>query len=363
MDERIYQIGLSLLTKVGPIKAKSLVSIVGGAEAIFKESDKALGKIEGLNIDFVLGFNREDALRRAEKELTFIDNNGIDLFYYQDKRYPSKLKYCVDGPIILFTKGNVNFNKKNISIVGTRKISPYGRKMTRQLIGDMKDLGIQIISGLAHGVDAEAHRSALNNGLSTLGVLGHGLDTMYPAAHRPIAIEMLENGGLVTEFLSNTIGDPANFPKRNRIVAGLSQATVVIESAESGGSLITANLANDYNRDVFAFPGNVDRNTSKGCNNLIRRDKAHLITCAEEMLDILGWDTDEKPNFVQADLFAELNEDEELIVNVFIEKGEIDIDNLSFSTQMTSSSLSLHLFNLEMKGMIRSMPGKRYSLI
>ncbi len=363
MDKRVFQIALSLLHNVGPIKAKSLVKNLGGIEALFKESDHALSKVDGLNATIVGKLNREEAIVRAEAELNFIEKNGIDLFYYEDKRYPTKLKYCADGPIVLFTKGNVNFNQRNISIVGTRKISPYGRKMTQKLVEDLKDFGIQIISGLAHGIDVEAHRSALQNGMSTLGVLGHGLDTMYPAVHRPIAIEMLDKGGLVTEFVSQTPGDPSHFPRRNRIVAGLSQATVVVESTESGGSLITANLANDYNRDVFAFPGDVNRPTSKGCNNLIRRDKAHLITNADEMLEVLGWNTDDNAFQTQTNLFNELNEEEEQIINVFMEKGELDIDNLSFSTKMKSSELSLHLFNLEMKGVVKSSPGKKYALI
>ena len=180
MDERIYQIALSLLSKVGPIKAKLLVKALGNVEAIFTESDKALGKIDGLNLNIIQNLNREEALSRAEQELAFIEKNAIDFFYYQDKRFPAKLKYCEDGPIILFTKGNVRFNQKSISVVGTRKMSPYGRKMTIKLIEDLKDLGIQIISGLAHGIDAQAHRSALDNGLSTLGVLGHGLDGRMP---------------------------------------------------------------------------------------------------------------------------------------------------------------------------------------
>lgn len=359
---RLYQIALSLLPGIGPVKAKNLLKKVGGLEAFFSESEKSLLKLEGVNPQIIKNLNRDEALIRAEEELKFIEKNAIDLYYYEDSRYPSKLRNCEDGPIVIFTKGNVTFDKKQISIVGTRKVTSYGKKMTRKLIEDLSEMNVTIVSGLAHGVDYEAHRAALDFGLSTIGVLGHGLDTMYPAAHRSIAREMLESGGLLTEFLSNAIGDPANFPKRNRIVAGLSEATVVIESAESGGSLITANLANDYNRDVFAFPGNVDRESSKGCNNLIRRDKAHLITCAEEMVEILGWELRDKANGLQTDIFIELTDEEEKIVGVFKNKGEIDIDNLSYETSMPSSTLSLHLFNLEMKGQIRSMPGKRYAL-
>ena len=363
MDERIYQIALSLLNGIGPIKAKNLVCYTGSAQAVFKESEKNLGKIEGIGWYVSKGLGRSEALARAERELAYIEKNNIQLYYYKDPNYPSGLKPVEDGPIVLFCKGNINFNLKNIAVVGTRKSTPYGKKMTDKFVTDLAPMGVQIVSGLAHGIDKAAHEAALDNSLPTIGVLGHGLDTMYPAAHRGLAESMLAQGGLMTEFVSGTPGDPKHFPRRNRIVAGLCEALVVIESSESGGSMITANLANDYNRDVFAFPGNADRESSKGCNNLIRRDKAHLITCAEDMVNIMGWEMKEKQDDLQTNLFVQMTEDEERLVAIFREKGELDIDNLSFAASMTSSVLSLHLFNLEMKGMVKALPGKRYSLI
>jgi len=363
MDKRIYQIALSLLTGVGPIKAKAMVSHIGDLEGVFKENAKSLGLIPGVGTNIIKGLNRKAALERAEEELNFLDKYAIDLHYYQDEKYPAKLKFCEDGPIVLFAKGNVNFNKKNVAIVGTRKATAYGKNLTSQLISDLASLDVQIVSGLAFGIDIEAHKAALANDLSTLAVMGLGLDIIYPAAHKLTAKMMLENGGLITEYLSKTAGDTSNFPKRNRIVAGICDAVVVVESGPSGGSLITANLANDYNRDVFAFPGNIDQEFSKGCNNLIRLDKAHLITNADDLVKIMGWEQKEKIANIQTQLFAELSDDEEKIVNIFRAKGEVDIDNLSYESEMTAGILSMHLFNLEMKGLVKVVPGKRYSLL
>jgi len=356
-------VALGLLSGIGSIKAKLLVSHAGGLEAVFTESEKNLGKIEGVGTFAVRQMNRKAALIRAEKELEFIEKQNIQLYYYQDANYPSKLRACEDGPTTIFSKGAIDFNRKNIAIVGTRKATLYGKRMVGALVSGLTDMDIQIVSGLAHGIDKSAHEAALKYGLPTVAVLGHGLDSMYPAAHRNLAKSMLESGGLVTEFISKTPGDPAHFPRRNRIVAGLCEATIIVESAEAGGSLITANLANDYNRDVFAFPGNVDQEQSKGCNNLIRRDRAHLITCAEDMLNILGWEINEKSDDSQTQLFVEMTEEEEKLVAILRDKGAIDIDNLCFAAEMTNSVLCMHLFNLEMKGMIKSMPGKKYSLI
>ncbi|MBI3134895.1 MAG: DNA-protecting protein DprA [Bacteroidetes bacterium] len=380
MEQRIFQIALSLLSGIGPVKAKALVAHVGSVEGIFKENEKSLGLIPGIGAGVVKSLNRSACLERAEQELVFIEKSGIDLYYYQDERYPASLKFCDDGPIVLFTRGNVNFNKKNVAVVGTRKATTYGKSITRELIAQLADQDVQIVSGLAYGIDIEAHKAALANGLSTLAVLGHGLDLIYPAAHKSTAHLMLENGGLVTEFLSNSAGDTSNFPKRNRIVAGLCNATVVVESAFSGGSLITANLANDYSRDVFAFPGNVTQEYSKGCNSLIQQNKAHLITCAADLVRIMGWKQREISNFstidntqgspvmkqtpvIQTQLFAELTDEEDKLVRVLREKGEVDIDNLGYAAQMTSGMLSVHLFNLELKGLVKAAPGKRYSLL
>jgi DNA processing protein len=364
VDNRIYQIALSLLNGLGPTTAKQLVNTVGSLEGVFREKESNFRHFHDLRVDFSKGLEREKCIIRAEQELEFIEKNNIQLYYYQDPNYPINLKQCGDAPIVLFTKGKVYFNQKNISIVGTRKCTDYGKKMTADLVKDLAPHKVQIVSGLAHGIDKNAHEAALQNRLSTLGVLGHGLDTMYPAAHRELANRMLENGGVITEFISGTIGEPTNFPKRNRIIAGLSEATIVVESSETGGSMITANLANDYNREVFAFPGYADKEYSSGCNNLIRRSKANLISKADDLVNILGWEQKEldEPIPLNENLLKDLNATESQLVNLFMEKGNIDFDSLTQETSLDSAKVSVHLFNLEMKGLIKTLPGKRYSL-
>ena len=365
MDKRIYQIALSLLNGLGPTTAKRLVAAVGSLEGVFIEKESNFRHFHDLRIDFSKGLEREKCIERAQQELAYIEEQNIQLYYYQDPNYPTNLKQCVDAPIVLFTLGKVYFNQKNISIVGTRKCTDYGKKMTGRLVEELSPYKVQIISGLAHGIDKLAHETALQNGLSTLGVLGHGLDTMYPAAHRGLAKTMLENGGLVTEFISGTVGIPTNFPKRNRIIAGLSEATVVIESSETGGSMITANLANDYNREVFAFPGYADKEFSSGCNNLIKRSKAHLLSETSDLTTILGWENQdiEIDHVINEDLLKDLNDIESQFVTLFMERGDIDFDSLAQATNLDSSNVSVHLFNLEMKGVIKTLPGKRYSLV
>lgn len=363
MDERIYQIALSILNGLGPITAKQLLNAVGSLEGVFKEKESNFRHFHDLRIDFSKGLNREACLIRAEQELDFIEKNNIQLYFFQDPNYPQLLKQCVDAPIVLYTMGMVHFNQKNVSIVGTRKSTSYGKIMTDNLVRDLAPHQVQIISGLAHGIDKAAHEAAIHNNLSTIGVLGHGLDTMYPAAHRQLARRMMENGGLVTEFISGTIGEPSNFPKRNRIVAGLSEATVVVESSEMGGSMITANLANDYNREVFAFPGNADKEYSSGCNNLIKRSRAHLITEGNDLVGVLGWKRKESKEEIKQELLEDLSETESQLVSLFMERGDIDFDTLAQAANMDSSNVSVHLFNLEMKGLIKTLPGKRYTLL
>ncbi len=363
MEDKKFEIALSLLQGIGFHRAKALVSYIGSAEAVFREKPHVLSKIDGIGPHTLKVFNRESALERADLELEYISKHNIKPIYYLDEDYPKKLKNCDDSPIILYTKGNLDFNRKNIAIVGTRKATPYGKQMVNEFIKDIAFLKPQIISGLAYGIDIEAHHSALKNNLSTVGVFAHGLDIIYPLDHSAIAHQMLETGGWVTEFLFQTKMDPAYFPKRNRIVAGICDVTVVVESAEKGGSLITAGLANDYNRDVFAFPGCADRPYSKGCNYLIQKNRAHLITCAQDLIDIMEWDTDKAKKDIQTNIFIELTEEENKIFTILKENGLIEIDNLSHLSNQTMSSLSVHLFNLEMKGAIRALPGKKYEVI
>lgn len=361
-DERIYQIALGLLEGIGPVKAKLLLSAVGDLTTVFKESKKNLSKIHGINSTLVQNLNRSQALKRAEKELTFIEKYNINVCYFKDPRYPQLLKNCPDSPVVLFTKGKVNFNKRNISIVGTRNATHYGKKMVQELIDSLQPYDVQIISGLARGIDYEAHQSALNNQLSTIGVLGHGLDTLYPAAHKQIAKKMLDEGGLVTEFISGLHGDPSNFPKRNRIVAGLSEATIVVESSITGGSMITARLAQDYNREVYAFPGNAMNENSKGCNELIKQQQAQLITSGEDIISFLNWEEKTQQVKTVDPVIESLDNNETQIVSAFKELGQLNLEKLASNTAIQTNQLLVHLFNLEMKGLVRSLPGKLYGL-
>jgi len=363
VQDKLYQIALSLIPKIGPIKAKTLVSHIGSAEQIFKEDKSSLGKISGVGSFFLKDFNPKEHLLRAERELNFMEKNNVACLYYQDQDYPSKLREAIDAPIVLYTKGNIDFSRKNIAIVGTRKATNYGKSLTQQFISDLKEFNVNIVSGLAYGIDIEAHKSALNNNIPTIGVFARGLESIYPAPHRPIANQMLENGGWVTEFLSETPGDASYFVKRNRIVAGICETTVVVESAQKGGSLITAGLANDYSRDVFAFPGDINREFSKGCNMLIQKNRAHLLTSAQDMIDILGWQTPLKQNVFQTNLFLELTEDEQMIIDILKDKGALHVDPLTNLANMSISVMSVNLFNLEMKSAIRALAGKRYEAI
>jgi DNA processing protein len=363
VQNKQYEIGLSLIPAIGPIKAKILVSHLGSAEAIFKEKTQNLFKIPGVGAFFLKNFNAKECLLRAERELNFMENNAVTALYYKDKKFPAKLKEAVDSPLVIFTKGKIDFSKKNVAIVGTRKATQYGKSLTNQFVKDLKEHDVNIVSGLAFGIDIEAHKAALQYDVSTLGVFARGLDNISPAPHRMIANDMLEKGGWITEFLSETPGDPSFFVKRNRIVAGICETTLVVESAHKGGSLITAGLANDYNRDVFAFPGNVDREASKGTNMLIQKNRAHLVTCAQDMVDILGWESKQKENVFQTNLFLELTTEEQNIIGILKAKGSLHIDALNDLAKMSISVMSVHLFNLEMKGAVRALAGKRYEVV
>lgn len=363
MEENIYKIAVPLLQGIGIVNTKTLIAYAGSSKAVFELSDKEIAKLCDLPLQKVKKFNRQAALDRAAEEIEFIKANGIRTHYYLDENYPAALKFCADSPIVLFSKGKVNFNQQNIAIVGTRKASSYGIKITKKFVKDLAPRSVQIVSGLAHGIDKTAHEAALTNDLPTIAVLGHGLDLVYPAANRQLAQMMQETGGLVTEYMSKTPGEPGNFPQRNRIVAGLSEATIVIESAVTGGSLITANLAFGYSREVFAFPGNIDRINSAGCNNLIQRDIAKLITSADDMVTALDWEELDSENTMQADLFEAHTVDEDQIISFLRrENKSTHIDVLAKEAKMTASELSLHLFNLEMRGSLQSLPGKMYQL-
>lgn len=365
-DQLQYTIGLTQMEGIGNILAKRLISYCGSAEAVFKEKKSALAEIPGIGIYGANNvFNSKHVLERAEEEVKFIDRYKINAYTYYDERYPQRLKYCEDGPVVVFCKGAMDLNaQRMVSIVGTRHPTEYGKNLCEKLVDDLLAFDVCVVSGMAYGIDIIAHRTCVKNDMATIGVLAHGLDRIYPGSHKSTAEKMLKQGGLLTEFLSFTNPDRENFPKRNRIVAGMTDATIVIETGVKGGSMITANLANDYNRDVFAFPGQVHHEFSKGCNFLIRTNRAALMEGAEDLVKMMGWENTgkEKTAGVQQQLFIELDEDEKPIVEKLREKGHLQIDVLALETQLPVSKISIALLNLEFKGVVRSLPGKVYAL-
>lgn len=364
-EELFYVLALQKVELVGDIVAKKLLTHFNSAKEVFQSKASKLGSIDGIGSILIRNLKDKSVFEKAEKELQFIKENHIDTLFFQDENYPDKLKHCIDGPILLFSSGNINFkNRKIISIVGTRQITSYGMECCKKLIADLAPLNPIIVSGFAYGVDIVAHQAAMENNLQTIGVVAHGLNQIYPKVHTKYVAKMEENGGFLTEFWSNSNPDKENFVKRNRIVAGMSEATIVIESADKGGSLITANMAVDYNRDVFAFPGRATDKYSQGCNNLIKTQKANLMTSAADLIYMLNWDLDsEKSKPVQKQLFVELDQDEQKIYDYLIKSGKELLDIIALECEFPVYKISSILLNMELKGVIRPLPGKLFEAI
>lgn len=365
-DKRIYQIGLTMINGVGDILSRHLLQTLGDVEAIFTEKQQLLRKIQGIGSAIATEIGRPEVLLRAEKELSFVEKNHISTYFIEDEAYPTRLKECPDSPVLFYFKGNANLENTHIvSIVGTRQATDYGREQTDKLISGLAAAfpDLLIISGLAYGIDVCAHRSALAHRLPTIGVLAHGLDRIYPPTHRGVAIEMLQHGGLLTDFPSETNPDRPNFVRRNRIVAGMADTTVVIESSEKGGSLITADIAFSYGRDVYTFPGRTTDLHSKGCNTLIRQNKAGLITSASDLISAMCWDVGRKAQApVQTQLSFPDPENENPVISLIRRSKEIHINDLATAMNMPVYELSSVLFELEMSGLIKVMPGNIYKL-
>lgn len=365
-DKQIYQIGLTMINGVGDILARQLLQTLGDAEAVFAEKKHLLERIPGIGSVLAAEIKSPDVLLRAEKEVAFIEKNQITCYFLTDETYPSRLRECPDAPVLFYFKGNADLNATHmLSIVGTRHATEYGREqvdvLIKELAASFPDL--LIVSGLAYGIDICAHRNALKNKLPTVAVLAHGLDRIYPPAHRGTAVELLEQGGLLTDFPSGTEPDKPNFIKRNRIVAGLPEAVVVIESAEKGGSLITADIAFSYDRDIYCFPGRVTDTHSRGCNNLIRQNKAGMITSATDLVAALGWDAVTKPvcqKVVQTELLFPEDDRHAQLIAIISGRAEIHINELSVETGIPVQQLTTALFELEMNGLVKSLPGNRY---
>ncbi len=359
-----YQIALTLLKGVGPVKARHLIAKIGSIESVFKLSIQTIARKTQMTPAFLKQMGREEALESAEKYVAYFERNYVRGIFYTNPAYPKRLKECQDAPLLLYYKGNTDLNPERVvAIVGTRHATEYGKSVCEEIIKGFIGKNILVISGMAYGIDICVHQLCVKHNIPTIGVLGHGLDRLYPNEHRSTANKMLENGGLLTEFLPGTKPDRENFPMRNRIVAGMSDATIVIESKESGGSLITAELDNDYARDVFAIPGNVGQIYSKGCNLLIAKQKAHLITGSSDFLEWMQWKEEKVPKTIQRALFTSFTDEEQYLLKLLKENGDQSVDILALKTKTPVSRTSVHLFNLELAGAVKLLPGKKYKII
>jgi len=362
----LHRLGLTFIKNIGPAFAKSMLFHFGDEEQVFKASKAKMTQIPGIGEKRYLDINFKTALERAEEELDYIEKNNIKPIFYTDPEYPKRLKNCIDSPILLYGKGNFDLNRRHvISIVGTRRATEYGKQFCKELVEELQQYNVLIVSGLALGIDTYAHKESLKQGVQTVGVLGHGFDRMYPVQNRSTAEKMQENGGVLTEYPSGTIPDRENFPQRNRIVAGMADATIVVEAGIKGGALITAEIANSYNRDVFAFPGRIYDEFSEGCNFLIRHNKAGLLTCAADLAYSLGWEKidDGRPAVEQLSLPMDLSNEERIILDIIHQhKSPLAIDELTLKAKMPMSQLAMNLLNMEMQGFIRSLPGKTYCI-
>lgn len=368
-QEHLYAMALTRILNISINNAKILYQTMGSATAVFENRKDIQSYIPEATSRLAEALQNVDyALKRAEQEMNFISKKAVKILAMNDDAYPQRLTECDDAPIVLYYCGNADLNKaKVINMVGTRKCTEYGKDICRKFVSELKEYypDILIISGLAYGIDIHSHRAALNAGMETVGVLAHGLDRIYPSVHRNTAVEMVSNGGLLTEYMSGTTPEKGNFVSRNRIVAGISDACIVVESAAKGGSLITADLSQSYNRDVFAFPGRIYDEYSAGCNRLIRENKAIMIQGAEDLINAMQWPNPLKQGKapIQKELFIDLTEDEEKIVNCLKNVEDKSINLIVNETGLNYSKVSVLMFELEMKGVIKVLGGARYRLL
>jgi len=360
-----YQIALLEIEKVGPTVARKLIEAFGSAQAVFKASEEELLALGTLGISINNGVQDKNNLSFADAQIKFAEQQGTHILSYYQPEFPNRLKHCSDAPLILYQKGNQNLNHdRMVAIVGTRRCSDYGRDFCKELIKELNKYGAIVVSGLAFGIDYCAHKNATDQGVANIAVFAHGLDRVYPSEHRSLAGEIIKNGALLTEYAINTRPERENFPQRNRIVAGMVDAVVVVESAIKGGSIITAKLGNDYNRSVFALPGRIGDKASEGCNHLIKTEQAHLLQSAKDVAYIMGWDKSAKKKnapVIQKQLFLDLNDQESILVEA-LQGGVRSIDEITITSGLVMSVVSTQLLMLEFKGIIKALPGKKYTL-
>jgi len=363
--ELLYLLALQKVKGIGPIYAKKLIAHLGSAEAIFKEKKLLLEKIKGIGSNSIKNLFNSKNIEKATKEYRHIIDNNVRFYSFLDAGYPERLKHCIDSPILLFSDGKINYNKQPvISIVGTRKMTSYGRNFIEKLVDGIKDYNPIIVSGFAYGVDITAHKAAFKNQLQTIAVLANGLDTMYPKTHKKYIHKVIENGGFYTEHWHDEEPLREYFLKRNRIIAGISEATIIIESASKGGSLVTASIANSYDRDVFAVPGRTTDTYSQGCNTLIRTNKAALLNSADDLVYLLNWDQQKKSKkVIQPKLFIDLKGEDKIIYDYLLKNGKTLLDSLSLACKIPIYKISGILVNLELQGIVRPLPGKLFEII
>lgn len=365
-DSLQHQIALVAASQIGPITAKTLVAHCGSALAVFESSARSLLKIPGIGPVVVKSLQDPGIFQVADREMRFLDEHDIHPIFFTDTHYPARLRQCADSPVLLFFKGSdpaLLAPLRMVAIVGTRTPTDYGRALCEEFIEQIAVYQPVIISGLAYGIDITAHRKATALGIPNIGTLGHGLGAIYPHDHKSTALRMCENGGLLSEFLHHTKPDRENFPMRNRIIAGLSDALLVVETADSGGSMISAQLAHQYEREVFAFPGRVHDSRSAGCNLLIKGNRARLIESAADLAEMMGWNQENQPRAIQTQLFPELNAEEKTVYDIIRQQAEIPVDALSLAAGIAPGALASLILHLEFKGLVRTLPGKRYVVV
>ena len=364
-NELLYVLALQHVSKIGDLTAKKLISHCGSAEAVLKEKKQNLLKIDGIGEVIISNLYDKAHLIEAEKELKFIEEQKINTHYFTDETYPERLKHCIDAPLVLFETGNMNLKQPHvISIVGARKITTSGIAFCERLVEELAIYNPVIVSGFAYGTDITAHKAAIKHNLQTIGCLAHGMNQIYPKVHKKYMVDVEKNGGFLTDFWSSAAFDRNNFLKRNRVIAGISQATIVIESAEKGGSLVTADIANSYNRDVFAVPGRTTDSQSEGCNNLIKQQKAYLLSTPLDVPYMLNWQLeDTKKPTIQKQLFVELTDDEKIVYNYLKDKDKELLDSIAIQCKMPTYKLAGILITMELKGVLRPLPGKLFEII
>lgn len=362
---KIHEIAITMIPLVGPVLARQLIAYCGSIEGVFTERKRFLKTIPGIGEEIATSISScHQVLENAEEELELMDKHMIDYVFCHDTEYPRRLQHIPDAPMLLYCKGKLELNpERSVSIVGTRKPTSYGKAVAEEMVQTLSAYDVTVVSGLAYGIDITAHRRSIDCGIPTIGVMGSGMGNIYPDLHKPVAHEMMRNGGIITEFNFTTGPDAVNFPMRNRIVAGMCDILLVIESGVKGGSMITAVLANDYNKDVGAVPGRKIDKASAGCNHLIKNQQAHLVECGEDVIRLMSWNKKTRQQNYQGNLFAELEENERKIYSLIVEHGEKDIDTLAHESKSTPGQLAAILLMLEVKGAIKLLPGKKYSAV